>query len=146
MGSVQRVCCSPVATLVHDAVMKVEAASSQHRTAAGHHPVCILLSKDEGASIVHRDALRALRRLPLTPACHLHYQLALECKLRDLQPERKGSEGTRGGGEEESWEGGGVAQGGRVTVPEGGGRGERGGGGEGGLVGEVRGDASEGAG
>ena len=90
MGSIQRVCCSLVPSLVHDAMMKVKAAGSQHCAAAGHHPVCILLSKDEGAGVIHRDALRALRCLPLCPSCHLHLKLAYICKVKDIQQERKG--------------------------------------------------------
>jgi len=33
-------------------MMEVKPASSQNCTSAGHHPVSISLSKDEGASII----------------------------------------------------------------------------------------------
>jgi len=33
-------------------MMKVKTASSQYCTSAGHHPIGISLSKDEGASII----------------------------------------------------------------------------------------------
>ncbi len=52
MRSTKGFSCSLVAALVHDAMMEVKAASSQHCTPAGHHPVCILFSKDEGAGVI----------------------------------------------------------------------------------------------
>lgn len=101
MGSVQRVRCSPVPPLVHDPMVQVEAASSQHSTPAGHHPIGFLLSEDEGAGIIYRDALGAVRWLPLCLAGHLHHTCFLCGSLETYGRHMAGGEGgvVRGGGQ-----------------------------------------------
>lgn len=65
---------SLVTSLVHDAVVQVKAAGRQHHTAAGHHPLCLFFSKDDGTGIIYRDGPGGLGAGPLLGSSHLQRQ------------------------------------------------------------------------
>ena len=81
-------------------MVQVEAASSQHSTPAGHHPIGFFLSKDEGAGIIHRNAMGAVRCVPLCLAGHLHQNQSASSSvsLETVAGEKGGAgRGARGG-------------------------------------------------